>query len=137
MPSAGPPASEGPVCEAFMQTREPNSECARNSRDLTCGRVSLLIWIVPVIILLIAASVGGISRGPLAGAARVHGSGVPGECQALRPAALLHHGAVFPAARWSFTAVWPRRSAPGTARLAGARGHAAVPPARGLLFPAE
>ena len=43
-----------------METRAPNRECDPNGRDLFCGGVSVLIWIVPVVILFIADSLGGV-----------------------------------------------------------------------------
>lgn len=40
-----------------MKTQEPSQECA--SKDLACGR-NLLVWIVPGIGLVVAASLGGL-----------------------------------------------------------------------------
>ncbi|MHB8425288.1 MAG: hypothetical protein ACYDB9_09070 [Gammaproteobacteria bacterium] len=42
-----------------METRAPNRECDPKGSDLFCGGVSVLIWIVPVVILFIADSLGG------------------------------------------------------------------------------
>jgi hypothetical protein len=42
-----------------MQTQEPGCECPPATRDLACGGMSLLLWIVPAVILAVTATLGG------------------------------------------------------------------------------
>lgn len=45
-----------------MTSQMPDYECPPERRDLACGGMSILIWIVPAVILGISANVGGPYR---------------------------------------------------------------------------